>query len=442
MLSSSLSGPCLTRTGARSETFGRPLAALAATAVLCAPPAAQAQAAAPRATVVVGQGFSFEDNLNLSPDSPGEVFVSTTAVDGEVSAGDGVFEWLIGAGADLIQAIGAGETPELDSVNPRVSGGFTVRDARTEFRGDAYLRSRPVSAATGEALLDPNAPLVTDPPPPSGGDNLSGDLTSAVARQLDFGAGLNMTLRADATTSLDFGFGARARRFSEQSDANAAELADSETFFAHAGVRRQISPRTEIGINLDASLFDSDGGFTDASRVAALTGEVSTRLTPRHAFDLLAGVAVIDSDFAPRRRNAGRNSDTQIGFVGSAGFTYALSATTIGLTLSQSIEPSSLGELQNQTDLTLGLSHAVNERLRLGFVGAAGLETTFDSNAAGATDRVLFTLAPSVRYEPAKDWLVSVGYRFRFSDQETEPSATSHALFLSVSRSFDGLLFQ
>ena len=246
-----------------------------ASIVWSAPLDAFAQSAAPKGKITISQGVRLDDNRNLLPNSPGDVAVSSTAIDGEFGAAEEMFEWIIGAGADLLQAVGAGETPELDSINPRVSGGFVARDGRREIRGDAFLRSRPVSSTFGETLLDPNAPFDDTPAPPSGGDDLSGDLTSAVARQLDFGAGLNMILRVDSVSSFDFGFGAQARRFSAQSGADAGELSDSETFFAHAGWSRQISPRTNVGLNLDASFFDSDGGFTDASRTAALSGEVN-----------------------------------------------------------------------------------------------------------------------------------------------------------------------
>jgi hypothetical protein len=52
------------------------------------------------------------------------------------------------------------------------------------------------------------------------------------------------------------------------------------------------------------------------------------------------------------------------------------------------------------------------------------------------TDRQLFVLGPTYKINLTPDWRLSIGYRFRLSDQE-DGLATSNNVFIGLSRSFD-----
>lgn len=399
---------------------------------------AGAASAEPVTTVNLRQSLSVDDNQDLEPDSPGETFISRTGLDVVVNGGNNLLEWVLGGGADVSVATGSGEDGELDSINPRANVGVTFQRDTVSGTAGAFVRRRPISFVRND--VDNSVDISPDAPPPViGGEIPPGlaEVTSANADQIDFGLNTGLNFALDRSSSLRFGLSAAGKRFTGASGATAGELIDSETFTATAGWVYAVDRRSSLSLGTDFSFFNSDNGVTDSSRTAGVSGSYSAQLTPRHSLNAGAGVKLIDTTLSPAL-TGGETSDTSVSFVGNLGLRYQLRDAAFDLNLSQSVEPSALGELQNRTSVVVGTSYQINQRFSLGASAGLTLQNAV-SSATGDTDRQLVDMGLNLNYQPAAEWNVGIGYRLQVSDQEGEGTAVSNSAALTISRSLSFL---
>lgn len=386
-------------------------------------------AAEPVFRLSASQSVRADENLDLTPGGDG-VLISSTALEASVETQTETIDLSAAIGADLSLATGDGDTGVLNGVNPSFEASAAFRGAPYEIGADAFFRLRPVSFARDEALPVALAPDAAGPAPVGvfPGDVGDGDVTSGSARQLDVGARVTVARDLDARTRISTGGFASVRRFQGGSGAAAAELTESHSLGANVAVERRLSPRSGANANLSALIFDPQGGDVDLARSLSASVGFDYRATPRHNLRFSAGASFSRSELSGAAPGA---SETNIGFLGSAGLDYRLRDLSTSLVLSQSVQPSSVGGLQNQTDLELNLSYAVNARTQIEAVAALTRETSV-ANGEGL-ERVLFTFEPGLSYDLSPGVGANLGYRYRFVEQEGRASADSHAVFLTVS---------
>ena len=94
-----------------------------------------------------------------------------------------------------------------------------------------------------------------------------------------------------------------------------------------------------------------------------------------------------------------------------------LKTTTLTLSGSQSIGPSTVGSLYKRETVRLGLTHAVNSKTTLGFSADAT-----SSTGSGSTTEYL-SGSVSLSYVPARDWTAQLSYRYLHVNPKSTGSA-------------------
>ena len=171
------------------------------------------------------------------------------------------------------------------------------------------------------------------------------------------------------------------------------------------------------------SRFDSSGASGRKSRTVSAQAGIQHLRTSRHSLGASGGLSFVSSDLS------NGDSSTQIGFVGSGSFNYKLDEFSAGLSVSQSVQPSSEGELNSLTSLSGDISYRINSLQSLGF----RINYTRRSDISGGGDILQFvTLGPSYNYSLTKDSSLSLGYQFRLRDEVASDVVTGHQVMLTL----------
>ncbi|MEM9010047.1 MAG: hypothetical protein AAGE18_02390 [Pseudomonadota bacterium] len=350
----------------------------------------------------VSQTTEADTNSRLSPLDEGALFGSRTNVQLQALARTPRTAWSIDTGFNAQGFVGPGDNDGLNRIDPRFGSGYRFTLPRFEAGADLSFSSR---ATAFEQIED------------------SG-LTEGDATQFILGLGADAKMDLDARNSLSFDLSGGITRFSEAAD----DLFPTSTIRGNATWRRSFSERTSGDINFGIQRFTTDNEEDTRSISLDLSAGMRTELTPRASMDFGAGVVVTrsveDTDGA----------SIEPGVIGDLGFRYRIARTSLEATVSQSVEPSALGELQNRTAAGLSLVHQMTPRAQLGFSAQYSLQLSVDDDGLG-TDRNFVSVSPTYSVALTRDTSLNLGYAFRFADQDTG-SATSHQVFLRISRAF------
>jgi hypothetical protein len=125
-----------------------------------------------------------------------------------------------------------------------------------------------------------------------------------------------------------------------------------------------------------------------------------------------------------------RMSSSSLGWLADAKLNYKFKEGSIAATVSRSVDPDVLGNLQSRNTFSLSASQAINEDSSFD----VSAQYRISSNIA-AVDQKTFVFAPVYRYRLAREWSMAAGYTFTWTDGGAG-AARSDDVFLSVSRSF------
>lgn len=286
----------------------------------------------------------------------------------------------------------------LDRIDPNLS-------ATAVFLGKGYSINASVNAQT----RDTTTSEVED----AGVTNL--DVT-----RFDAGASVGVNWQATKRDSLSLTATAQFVDFSR----SVGSLSPSQTFGVSGAWSRAVTPTTSYSFTTNFRHFDADGVNGRTSRTASAQFGIQHRRTSRHSLGASAGLSFVSTD------NDNAAKSTQIGFVGGGSFGYTIDEFNASLNLSQSIQPSSDGELRAFTSLGGNLAYRINEVQRLSF----GVRYSRRSDVSGGGDVLQFlSLGPSYSYSLTEDSTLSLGYQFRLRDDETNDFETGHQLMLTLS---------
>ncbi len=246
----------------------------------------------------------------------------------------------------------------------------------------------------------------------------SGD-TNLDSTRLDASASVGVTWRATGRDSLTLTTSAQFVDFSR----TVGTLTPSQSFGVSLGWARQATKTTTYTMSTSFSRFDSSGASGRKSRTVSAQAGIQHLRTSRHSLGASGGLSFVSSDLS------NGDSSTQIGFVGSGSFNYKLDEFSAGLSVSQSVQPSSEGELNSLTSLSGDISYRINSLQSLGF----RINYTRRSDISGGGDILQFvTLGPSYNYSLTKDSSLSLGYQFRLRDEVASDVVTGHQVMLTL----------
>lgn len=381
----------------------------------------------------VEQRFEADSNFQLDEDSEGAVVGSTTTIGLRLTAETKRTVWNLNTGARLTAFGGEGDDTGLDRSDPRISTGVVHRGKRyTANAAFSYVRTSQAFAQFGLA------PLPEGAVPLPGGVVLLPDGSVSPIEEFATISNEDATLnRYTARGGLTYSIDPRNRvsasasssltRFSEET----GELVDNTNYGGTVAWERDLTPRTQSELSFGLQHFTADDAVSTETLAFTATAGFNSELTPRLTFGLDAGASLIDLSQDPPG-----SDDLSVDFAGGLRVDWEAPDTRFSLSARHSVEPSSLGELQSRTTVGLSAGHSINERSDLSLVSSFSRQVSTGQDLGLDDDRYLLVLGPTYGIDLTSRWRLSMGYRLRLADQEGG-LATSHNVFVGVSRSFD-----
>jgi hypothetical protein len=288
-------------------------------------------------------------------------------------------------------------SPELRDLRPRVSGSVN------------HVGPRQTFGLTGSLTPDFANSVRFD------------DLTSTVDRrddvlQITASARADWSVQLDPRNSLSAAASFRLRDFVE----SAPDLSRTVTVGGDLRLRHAATPRTTLSLSGGARSFFNEGDDRPDSQTVNL--RIGGDHRPASGLTLAASLGASRTD-----RDGG---DANIGVVGSLSASWAArSDTTLTLGLTQDVDQTTQGEIENNTALRLGAQHAIDARQSVGLAAAVSFNTpVFDD---GGDDRQVISLSPSYSYALSRDWSMTLSYSTRV-DREGGDFGVSNRVFLRI----------
>ncbi len=302
-----------------------------------------------------------------------------------------------------------------------LSTGFNVGRA-TDGNGSNLNRLDPNISATA-VFLDKNysitAQLSGQTRPTSASELEDSGITNVNATRIDLSSSIGISWQGTKRDSFSVSASAQIVDFSRSLNA----FTPSQTFGISGSWTHQATPNTSYSVSTGFRHFEADGANGRTSRTANLQLGLRHSRTSRHVLSGSAGLNFVSTD-----RPDGTSS-TQIGFVGGGSFGYSINEFNASLSVNQSVQPSSDGDLNAFTSLSGSLAYRVNDLESLSF----GVTYNRRSDISGGGDVLQFlSLGPSYTYAITKRSSLSLGYQFRVRDDVTNNFQTGHQVSLRL----------
>lgn len=343
-----------------------------------------------------------DTNRDLDPGENDDL-LSTNRLDAGLSLGARTKRGLYTADLGLAGRVYLGpDQPGADTwpVDPRFAASALYTGKRYEFSSSFSFDVQP----TSETQFDDTG-ILSD-------DDLQLTVNFSAALALEVSRRDRLTLSASA----------RAIEFVE----DAPGLEANRNFTAGLGWNRTLDARTSAGLELTFGYFTAEDVVATRSQTLGVSASISQQRTRRHNIGLSLGPSFV------RTEERGRGTDFDVGFNGSASFGYSLRDLTLGLSLSQGIEPSSVGELQSFSRGGASLNWRVNPEeslsLSVDFTHRTGLDGSEPYNSALA--RASYNIALT------REDNLSFGYQFRAVNDDIDGFASGHQVFLTLNHNF------
>ncbi len=377
------------------------------------------------------QTFSADSNLQLAPGSDASAG-STTIGNVTFSSANTRSNLSITPGFRASRFFG--DAGQSNLIAPQLRAGFSHRVGTVTFNSGANLDIKPTTFSEFGAI-DPTEPgFQPDPGDPQiddGTDIIPDVVTSDLndirqnATRISFGANAGLGFQLDPRNTLNLGVNTSLVRF----DRDANSLSPSDSVGLSASLGHAVTTNTRATLALSARRVEIDAANPSDSNILNLSTGVTSTVSERLNFSGNLGLNFIDTN-----RSVGQD-DTGIGF------SFALRANWrptedigVGLNASQSLQPSSQGDLRTNTNIGLSLSGRVNERERLSASFGVSQQRTSSTFGGGGSDHLVFS---SIGYSWAilPDLSANLQYGFRWRP-DSGSEATSHDISLTVSKSF------
>lgn len=265
-------------------------------------------------------------------------------------------------------------------------------------------------------------------------DPTTATLVTGTALQASLAASAGLSWTATRRDTLGFDLGASRVDFFEGN----TTLVPATSLDATASWSRRLTPSLDGSFSAGLGWFEAESVENPQSvtfdSTAGLAWQVNARLRLTGGLGFtLARTEQIDTALPGNPRV----SDTAFGLTGNLGLTWAGPDDSLALNVSQGVQPSTLGSLQNTTRLTLSYAHQLNSLTSLGIDGRVQLQTPI-SAPPGTSDRTLaLRIGPYLNYQFDADTALRLGYTLDLSDDEQAGTAISHGVFLSLNRGFN-----
>ena len=356
----------------------------------------------------LSQRFEAQTDRTLSGEED-PVFGSTTRLGMGFTRAAPTSELSVEAGVSASAFGGPGDTQGLNRIDPSLSAEYTSRWKRVDASAVVDFGFRPVSIAQAE----------------------DSGVTADDATQLNIRLGSNVGYALDAANRVFVGADAGLVRFTS----NAPSLAETTTLGLDAGWEHQVNRRFAVNLGTGASFFVSDNAANSRSFSFDVTAGANYQLNSRLGASGEAGVEVTRTR---NTVNGQRQGEVTVGLTANAAVNWLPAPdTTTSFSMSQNLEPSSLGELQTITRFSFESAYQVNSQIAAEFGAAYQRQTSAGGFESNGTRRQLATVTSGINFTLTRDWGVRAGYTLRHEFEDSSGSGgegSSHLVFVQITR--------
>lgn len=250
------------------------------------------------------------------------------------------------------------------------------------------------------------------------------DNTSGSPTRIDGNAQVSLQKTLSEINSAGFSVGTTIVEFADAANSN---VVPTRGFFGNVNWRHEVDALNTLSFSAGLRDFSADNTENTNSQTLDVTVALDHIQTDRHRFDLTLGSSAVRStdDFSD-------GPDFNVGFNGGVGFNYNAKRTNAGLSLRQSVDPSSEGDLQSFTRLSGNIGYQLTSDQSI----AGSVTYIFRSSFDGDTeDSQAVTISPSYRHRIARATSVSLSYQYRLiSDDDF---ADGHRVTVALTRDFN-----
>ena len=363
----------------------------------------------------LGTRIGVDVNRNLDPDEERDTLLRT-ALDAGLILDAETKRALLTIDAGLAAEFFAGDNPPRENrdsldptrLDPSAAARYTYRGKAYTFTGNLGFEVRAATEAQADdtGLVDDNA------------------------SQINVRYGADLVLLLSETDQLSIGTSGGLIDFFNES--LFSDLVATRTFdLARIGWQRQLTETSTIGVSAGLRQFAADNVDETRSQTVDLVLSLDHRRTPRHNFGLSGGVNFVRT--TRQLLGPGKETDFDVAGLASASLDYTSSAFRAGFGLSQSVDPSSEGELASFTRVDADLGYDVNELQNLDLIFSYSYRAPISGDQE---TRHFLTIGPTYSFILSPETRLSLNYRFRASREEIDGIATGHQLFLTLTRDF------
>lgn len=339
------------------------------------------------------QRFSVTDNYDLDPDGgDGASFGAVTDLGLAFTGQSGRSRYVFAPGVRALGFVGGGAGGD-NTIQPRFNGSYGWTGQRDD-----------VSAALSvipESVAD------------TGFDG--GTSTRNETFVLRINGSLGYGRRIDPVNRVGVTLFARTEEYLESTDS----LDPNRAFGGGLSWTRTLGPTRSASLSSGITSFTSSGQDGENGVSGDVRFGYQEALSDRLSWNAGGGVSLVRS-----------GGDVEPGLVGDVGVRYRTADTVLSLALKQDVDQNSDGRIENRQSLTGGVLRQINSRDSIGINVVLGAQNALFSG--GGSDRQIASVTPSFSRRITNDWSVSVGYAFRFENEDD--TAFSNTAFITFSR--------
>jgi hypothetical protein len=345
----------------------------------------------------------FNDNYRGRANSDGSVFGSISNLYFDLINRSYVHRFDLKGDLGYRTYVGRGSDEVPDRFLPKLETSFTQKSKTSEFDFAAYYAREDTTAVD---VLDPDG-LVKDITRNSMGTNFS------LSRAYDVRNSLGVTASVQDV-------------FYNDNDGSATPSfnTDMSVFWTH-----RLTKRTNFTTSAGVGWLLLDNP-EDTERITyRLRGDLTSQISKNLRLKAGGGLRVIDSAediFLPLPGH--RRNSTDVGWLADISLDYTMKTGSFSIFASRSVDPGTLGDLQERTTFGGAVIHRIND------VSEVDLSAQYRiTSASGFSDEHVFTVSPVYKRNLTDEWSFQTGYRFTLADAN-EGKWHSNNVYLTFSR--------
>ena len=379
-------------------------------------------------TMHVGETVEANDNPQLQSNSPGGAVGSITNLNVQAIDTGPTWHWLIGTDLGFQKFWGPGAENSLDGVKGGVV--HTAIDKSTPLT-DYY------ATFNGSVL------------PASVSEIFDSGVTSADTTTMTYAGQGGLTHHLNSLNDLGLSVSGSSQSFT---GGNTDGLTANTYLTTGQSWTHILTPRSDLTLAASTAWYAANAGTDSVSE--SVTGQAHTQLSERLSLTVGGGgffIHTTANDAAITSFGENLNSDNT-GYIANGQLSYALGPnTSVSAFASHNLAPSSLGSVQELTQVGFNVGHQINEISSLALSGIFVDQlpvTSIPSSVNTTTNTQRQALVLSVGYQRSLSqyWNMQLSYNFTeqdngndlfFENFDVNGSAISNAVFFTLSRSFN-----